>query len=175
MSLASPALISSTARSTPGSSDDWQTPEGLFAALHDEFSFTLDAAATSLSAKVEQHFTPQDDALSLDWGGRGSVVWLNPPYGRGIDRWVAKAYQESRQGAVVVVLLFSRTDTKWWHEYAMRAAEIRFVRGRLKFGLGADVPVASAPAPSCLLVFTPWSDGPPRLASYRQPELQQPR
>jgi phage N-6-adenine-methyltransferase len=169
VSLSAPALVSSTARSTPGARDDWRTPASLFDALDDEFGFTLDAAATQQSAKARRYYTPQDDALTIPWGGRGEVIWLNPPYGRGVERWVGKAYTESRLGAVVVVLLFSRTDTKWWHEFAMRADEVRFIKGRVRFGLADGSPKAHAPAPSCLLVFTPWSAGPPRVATYCQP------
>jgi hypothetical protein len=75
---------------------------------------------------------------------------MNPPYGRGISVWMEKAYNESRQGALVVCLIPSRTDTLWWHNYAMKG-EIRFIKGRIKFG-GHENP---APFPSAVVIFRP--------------------
>ena len=76
-------------------------------------------------------------------------VWCNPPYGREIGKWVEKAYNESLKGAMVVMLLPARTDTKWFHDYIYGKAEIRFVRGRLKFGDSKN----SAPFPSMVVIF----------------------
>lgn len=76
---------------------------------------------------------------------------MNPPYGKEIAKWMKKAYEESLKGATVVCLTFARTDTKWWHDYAMKAAEIRFIKGRVRFE-GAD---SSAPFPSVVIVFRP--------------------
>ena len=84
--------------------------------------------------------------LLEDWVGR---CWMNPPYGRGIGKWVQKAYEESLKGTLVVCLLPSRTDTKWWHDYVMKAKEICFIKGRLKFGGAKN----SAPFPSCVVIF----------------------
>ena len=162
MGLVNPALVSSSATGAPGARDDWQTPSWIFDRLNDDFGFTLDAAALPETAMCSRFLTPQDDALSTGWGGRGSVVWLNPPYGRGVGNWLEKAHLESKKGAVVVVLVFSRTDTRWWHDYAMKASEIRFIRGRLRFLQDGQVKDPS-PAPSCVLVFTPWSSGGPTI------------
>jgi site-specific DNA-methyltransferase (adenine-specific) len=74
---------------------------------------------------------------------------MNPPYGRGIGVWLQKAYESSQQDSTVVCLIPSRTDTKWWHDYVMRASEIRFLKGRLKF----DGHENSAPFPSAIIVF----------------------
>ena len=130
---------------------DWGTPLNLFDAVDREFHFTLDAAASPSNAKVRKFLTAEDDALRCDWfeRGEGGSVWLNPPYGRGIGKWIEKAYKESQKGMAVVCLTFVRSDTKWWHDWAMKAAEVRLVHGRVTFE-GAS---AGAPAPSCLLVF----------------------
>ncbi|MDK2888049.1 MAG: hypothetical protein PWP72_927 [Thermoanaerobacter sp.] len=126
---------------------EWETPQTFFEALNAEFRFTLDVCACPENAKCLRYFTPEQNGLLQPWAPE--TCWMNPPYGREIGRWVEKAYNEARRGAVVVALLPARTDTRWWHRYVMRAAEIRFVKGRLKFG-GTE---NSAPFPSawCLL------------------------
>jgi phage N-6-adenine-methyltransferase len=126
-------------------SDDWETPLWLFAELDREFQFTLDPAATPENAKCRQFFTREDDGLARDWRG---VVFLNPPYGRDVGKWVRKAYYEAKRGATVVCLLPARTDTVWWHRFCLKG-EIRYIKGRLKFG-GA---VNSAPFPSVIVIF----------------------
>jgi phage N-6-adenine-methyltransferase len=126
----------------------WETPPWLFRHLDAEFSFTLDAAASIDNAKCERFFTVEDDALVQDWSGE--VVFLNPPYGRVIGQWIAKAYDEAQAGATVVCLLPARTDTGWWHDYCAKG-EVRFIRGRLKFGNQKG----SAPFPSAVVVFRP--------------------
>jgi len=129
----------------------WETPWPLFNELNKEFQFTLDAAASKENTKCEHYITKEMDSLSQSWNdlSLGGSVWLNPPYGRSIGSWIEKASIESSIGCSVVVLTFCRTDTKWWNRYAMRAAEIRLIPGRIKF-VGAN---SSAPAPSCLLIF----------------------
>ena len=126
--------------------DDWETPQVLFDELDEEFHFTLDAAATVENAKCEKFFTIEEDGLTQDWSG---VVWLNPPYGRGVDKWIAKARNESLRGCTVVILTFSRTDTRWFHDYVYHQAELRFLKGRLKFVGGKY----SSPFPSMLIIF----------------------
>lgn len=79
---------------------------------------------------------------------------MNPPYGRGIGQWMQKAYESAQMGATVVCLVPARTDTAWWHDYAMRG-EVTFIRGRLKFGNAKN----SAPFPSALIVFKPKETG----------------
>jgi len=126
---------------------DWGTPQALFDVLDAEFHFDLDAAASPHNAKCERYIS--EESLSAPWHRFGTHVWLNPPYGREIGKWIQKAYLESVAGACVVCLTFARTDTRWWHRWALRAAEIRLIEGRITFE-GAS---ASAPAPSCLLIF----------------------
>ena len=107
-----------------------------------EFHFTLDPCTSPDNAKCKKFYTYHDNGLSKDWSGE--VVFMNPPFGREIRRWMAKAYRESLNGAVVVCLIPARTDTYWWHEYAMKG-EIRYIRGRIKFeGMKHNAPFPSA-------------------------------
>ena len=144
--------------------DTWTTPKDFFNELNKEFNFTLDAAALKSSAVVPNYLGPDHDygwrrdALTVEWDGAvidwdgvsggGGAVWLNPPYGRQIGKFLAKADNESKKGIVIVCLVPARTDTKWWHDYCIHH-EIRFIRGRLKFGNQKN----SAPFPSALIVM----------------------
>ena len=130
------------------SSDDmtWETPQDTFDKLDTEFGFTLDVCATEATAKCKKYYTPQIDGLSQEWKG---ICWMNPPYGRQISLWLEKAYTESLNGATVVCLIPARTDTRYWHNYCMKASEIRFIKGRLKFGDAVN----SAPFPNAIIVF----------------------
>jgi len=112
----------------------WATPSGVFKDLHKEFSFTLDVCADANNAKCRRYYDIEDDGLVKPWAPY--VCWMNPPYGRGISQWMKKAVDEASKGATVVALIPARTDTKWWHQYAM-LGEIRFLNRRLSFD-GAD-------------------------------------
>lgn len=129
----------------------WRTPPEVFEELNREFGFTLDACATPENALCERYYSPADNAFLRRWEG---VVWCNPPYGREIGEWVCKGRVESFLGATVVMLVPSRTDTAWWHDHVMKG-EIRFLRGRLRFG-GAR---HNAPFPSAVIVFRPPNGG----------------
>ncbi len=129
--------------------DDWATPQEFFDELDAEFDFTLDVCASDSNAKCGLYFTRDDDGLSQTWDTHR--CWMNPPYGREIKGWMRKAYGSSLEGALVVCLVPARTDTAWWHDYAAKATEIRFVRGRLRFGSAKH----SAPFPSAVVVFRP--------------------
>jgi len=128
--------------------DLWETPQWLFDELDREFGFSLDVCAIPENAKCQQFFTADEDGLKQPWSG---TCWMNPPYGETIGLWVHKAWESAQAGALVVCLVPARTDTAWWHDYVMEAAEIRFLRGRLKFG-NAD---NGAPFPSAIVVFRP--------------------
>ena len=127
---------------------EWATPAWLFDALKMEFPFSLDPCSTHENAKCELHFTKEENGLELDWSDH--VVFMNPPYGREIVRWMEKAYESSKQGATVVCLVPARTDTVWWHRFAMRG-EIRLLRGRIRFVGGRN----SAPFPSAIVILRP--------------------
>jgi len=117
-------------------SDNWTTPSEFYLELNNEFHFDFDPCPSN----------PTFDGLSIEWG---HCNFVNPPYGRAIVRWLEKGYSEWKYGNTVVFLVPSRTDTKWWHEYIMKADEIRFIRGRLKFS-GHKNP---APFPSAIAIF----------------------
>ena len=128
-------------------SNDWATPHQTFNELDNEFNFTLDPCASHQNAKCEKYFTKEDDGLSQDWSNE--IVFMNPPYGREIGKWVEKAYRESLKGAVVVCLIPARTDTKYWHNFIFPYAEIRFIKVRLKFGGSKN----AAPFPSAIVIY----------------------
>lgn len=129
-------------------SNEWTTPQYLFDELNEEFNFTLDPCATDENAKCSKYFTIEDDGLSKDWSN--DVVFMNPPYGREIKKWIKKAYEESLNGATVVCLIPARTDTTYWHDFIFdKADDIKFLKGRLKFGNGKN----SAPFPSAIVVY----------------------
>ena len=128
--------------------DLWSTPNDFFDKLNDEFRFTLDPCSTHENAKCYKHFTEEENGLLQDWGNE--VVFCNPPYGRQIKDWVKKSYEESQKGNTTVVMLIpARTDTIYFHEYIYHKAEIRFIKGRLKFGNAKN----SAPFPSMVVIF----------------------
>ncbi len=125
---------------------EWATPQWLFDQLNRDFGFTLDPCATKENAKCSKYFTVAEDGLKRSWDYQ--VVFMNPPYGRVIGDWMRKAWESSQRGATVVCLVPARTDTDWWHRYAMRG-EVRFLKGRLKFGGAKN----SAPFPSAIVIF----------------------
>lgn len=132
----------------------WCTPIAFFNELNSEFNFELDPAATDKSAKCANYYTPADDGLTKDWGGRS--VFCNPPYGKAISDWVRKGYEESQKpGTVVVMLIPARTDTSYYHNYILhgKADEIRFLRGRLKFTDEDGNTKDAAPFPSAVIVW----------------------
>lgn len=129
----------------------WRTPTRLFSELDAEFGgFTLDPCASAPIKPGIQWFGEVDQGLWQPWSGR---IFINPPYGRAIADWMAKVAMERERCEVIVALVPCRTDTAWWHDYAMLADEIRFVRGRLSFeGVEAEKG-HNAPFPSAILVY----------------------
>jgi len=130
---------------------EWSTPQDLFDELDKEFHFELDVCAAAENAKCKKFYTKEDNGLEKPW--MGERCWMNPPYGREISKWIKKAYfsTQERNHGFVVCLLPARTDTKWFHLYIYkkRNVEIRFLKGRLKFGDCKN----SAPFPSMLVIF----------------------
>ena len=126
--------------------DLWETPQNLFDELNSEFHFDIDVCALSENAKCGRYYTPEQDGLSQPWIGN---CWCNPPYGREVGQWVRRAFLASVSGSTVVMLLPARTDTKWFHEYIYNKVEVRFLKGRLKFGNSKN----SAPFPSMIVIF----------------------
>lgn len=139
--------------------DEWATPQDLFDKLDAEFKFELDVCALDSSAKCPTYFTPETDGLAQDW--KKFRCWMNPPYGDAIGDWIRKASEEAAKGATVVCLVKAATDTAWWWDYCLYG-EIRFLRGRLKFGDAK----AGAPFPSALVIF---GEGfPPRVKWWQR-------
>ena len=118
-------------------SDLWETPQDLFDQLNKEFAFTLDVCALPENAKCADYYTPEQDGLKQPWHG---VIWCNPPYGRGVGAWVRRALFAYVAGNTVVMLLPARTDTRWFHDYIYnrKNVEVRFLKGRLRFGRGGE-------------------------------------
>lgn len=147
---------------------DWETPQDFFDKLDEEFKFTLDPCCTKETAKCRGYITKEGlfdkklntlmqsgDGLSLNWHKFSNSIFVNPPYGREIGKWIKKAYEESLKGCVCVCLIPSRTDTAYWHDYCIKG-EIRFIRGRLKFkgkNKAGEWVNNSATFPSAIIIF----------------------
>jgi len=125
----------------------WETPQWLFDELNKEFNFTLDVCADVNTHKCNRYFDIEKDGLKQDW--KNNTCWMNPPYGREMGKWIEKAYKESQNNTKIVALLPARTDTKWFHDYIYGKFEIRFLKGRLKFGKATN----PAPFPSMIVIF----------------------
>lgn len=138
---------------------DWKTPKAIYDTLNTEFNFDFDPSPADNKFDYRRNngqellpfFTdnmedPVTDGLSIEWGYSNFV---NPPYGKELPKWIKKGYEEWQASKTVVFLIPSRTDTRWWHDYVMKADEIRFIKGRLKF----DNHKHNAPFPSAIIVF----------------------
>ena len=141
--------------------DDWGTPDALYDVLDSEFRFCLDASAQQHNSRCARYISPEEDALSLpvgEWHRRSTgmgAVWLNPPYGRDVARWVDRAIAECEAGATVVLLLFASTDTAWWRRLWDAASEVRFLTGRLHFSRHDGTMAGAAPKGSAIVVLLP--------------------
>lgn len=130
--------------------NSWSTPQWLFDKLNGEFSFTLDPCADANTFKCAKYYTENDNGLAQSWNNE--TVFVNPPYGRNLQKhWIKKAYDEWYENNVTTVMLLpARPDVSSWHQYISKAAQIRFLKGRLKFSGHAN----SAPFPSAIVVFS---------------------
>jgi site-specific DNA-methyltransferase (adenine-specific) len=126
--------------------DEWATPQEFYDHLNAEFDFTLDPCCTHENAKCNRHFTDQENGLIQTWAGER--VFCNPPYSQ-MKHWARKCRDEASRAELIVMLVFARTDTAWFHDYVYGDAELRFIRGRLRFGDSKN----SAPAPSMLCIW----------------------
>lgn len=159
---------------------EWRTPAKLFNALDREFGFEWDAAANAINTKTPGYFGPDNpnpdlrDALTIpNWkeaSGGLTRFWLNPPYGRILPAFIAKVVEQVQHDILIVTLIPARTDTKWWWDSVLRATEIRFLKGRLKFsGQG------TAPFPSAVAIFEPDSVGLPHIEWFDPARSRRPR
>jgi site-specific DNA-methyltransferase (adenine-specific) len=145
---------------------DWTTPQNIYDQLDKEFGFSTDVASSEENHKAPKYFTREDSGLDKQWKG---ACFMNPPYNE-MAAWIEKAYEESLHGSTVVALIPSRTDTRYFHDFCMRASEIRFIKGRLKFGNGAN----TAPFPSAIVVFENNHKATPNCMAYEPVEERRP-
>lgn len=138
--------------------DDWGTPQGFFDNLYKEFNFTLDVCADESNYKLQRYFTQEEDGLSKEW--EGETVFCNPPYSKktkskpGQVDWIKKCYEQHiKYGITVVMLIAARTDTIAFHDYILGKAEVRFLKGRLKFEIDRKANKEAAPFPSMVVVY----------------------
>lgn len=122
-------------------SDHWATPAVVYEELNREFKFSFDPCPLNSSV----------DGLKCSWSG---TVFCNPPYSK-IQQFINKGlwHLASREAKLLCYLLPARTDTAWFHDYCLKATEIRFLRGRLKFGNAKS----NAPFPSMVVIFKQWA------------------
>ncbi len=142
-------------------SNEWETPQDLFDKLNEKYHFTLDPCATDYNHKCSKYYTLETNGLNQDWSGE--TVFVNPPYGRSIGKWVQKCYEESLNGTKIVMLIPSRTDTEWFHKYIYNQPNIKieFIQGRLKFinrlfpsyREDGNFKISPAPFPNMLVYF----------------------
>jgi len=154
---------------TKKSKDDWETPDYFYNQLDEIFKFDLDPCANAKNTKCDLYFSKEDDGLSKHWAGH--TVFVNPPFSN-IAEWVKKCYEEGqRYGTTVVMIIPSRTDTKYWHDYVMRAKEIWFCKGRVNFLRDGVKPKAGATFPLCVVIFeriisNVWLEPYPKIRSF---------
>lgn len=132
--------------------DDWETPQYYFDSLNKRFQFTVDAASSESNHKLPRYWTAEDSGLVKPWAGER--VFPNPPYGRQMVEWMRKCYTEwsSGQCQIIVALVPARTDTRWFHNFVYKKADLEFLRGRLRFevcGISKD----AAPFPSMICIY----------------------
>ncbi len=142
-------------------SQNWRTPRFLFDKLNSEFHFEIDAAADDKNHLCPVYFSQENSCFNKNWIDYGKSAFMNPEYGRKIGKFIQKAYEESLKGCHVVCLIPSRTDTRYFVKYCMKAKEIRFIAGRLKFVNSSlpsyredgDFKLSPAPFPSAVVIF----------------------
>ena len=134
-------------------SSEYRTPDWLFGMLDDEFHFDLDAAASAQNAKCRRYYDRAQDGLAQPWAPH--TVFCNPPYGREIKKWVKKAHDETDLGATVVMIIPARTDTSYFHDYILGRAEVRFLRGRIRYLSAEGAEIGNSPFPTAVIIFRP--------------------
>jgi len=128
---------------------DWETPMEVYNPLDLEFGFTLDFCATNENKKHNHFYSEEQNALLQN--PIGEIIFCNPPYGNKIKDFVKKCSELSINNTIVM-LIPARTDTLYFHKYIYNKAEIRFVKGRIKF-IGNQKGSGSAPFPSMIVIF----------------------
>jgi len=160
---------------------EWRTPPELFKMLNDEFVFDVDAASSPENALCDHYWTPDDDALAIDWSrtvirhdGTPPHVFLNPPYGRNVGKWIDKAIEQQGHGCAVVMVVMASTDTKWWEKLWEAASEIRFITGRVRFLDSEGNEQSACPKGTAIVVLRPFARtyAGPRCSLIKKPPGQ---
>lgn len=142
---------------------EWETPQEFFDELNKEFKFVLDPCASRENRKCNFYFSKEFNGLSKSWTEYKSI-FMNPPHTKEIGKWLKKAYETSQLGSTIVCLIQGRSsDTKWWHDYVMKASEIRYIKDRLHFGINKTFNRANIS--SIVVVFRSYCQGPPKICS----------
>jgi phage N-6-adenine-methyltransferase len=137
-------------------SNEWETPLSFYSEQDVKYHFTLDPCCTNDNHLCSKYYTKEDNGLLHTW--KGERVFVNPPYGREIGKWVKKAYEESLEGTLIMLFIPSRTDTKWFHDFILGKADVNFLKGRFKFenrtfpSWRADGNFKKSPAPFPMLL-----------------------
>lgn len=143
----------------------WKTPDIIIKPLDNEFNFNMDLACNEENKICQNGFTEKEDSLLQDWSKY--TGWLNPPFDskRPMKKWVEKAYKDTIEDGVVVALLPVRSNTNWWHDYVMKAKEVRFIKGRPKFINENGELTHGLPQPLSIIVFQK-TDKPTKYSSF---------
>jgi len=151
--------------------DDWQTPKYFYELLNEKFRFTLDPCTDKDNwLDTGKYYTIEDNGLEQDW--KGERVFVNPPFSQIKDKkdrkgWVWKCYNEGiKENTFVVLILPSRTDTKYWHDHIMKANEILFCKGRVNFLLNGEKPENGATFPLAVIIFKKYNLGYPKIKPF---------
>ncbi len=149
---------------TRNTKDNWETPDYFFNLINEEFKFTLDPCATKQNTKCKNFYSQEDNGLKKDW--KGARVFVNPPFSN-IGKWVKKCYEEGiKENTVVVLIIPSRTDTKYWHDYVMKANEIWFCKGRVNFLQNRKKPENGSTFPLSVIIFRSFNLGFPKIKPF---------
>lgn len=126
---------------------EWYTPKWIFEAMDTKFDMDVCHPINTIPyIPASKKYTIKDDGLNQPWIGK---VWMNPPYGKSIDKWLEKFYNHQNG----IALVFARTDTQWFHKYCATADAILFLSGRIKFVDGLGKKSGSPGCGSMLVAF----------------------
>lgn len=149
---------------TPRTIDLWETPMYFFKLLDNEFNFTLDPCASKENRKCKKFYSEETNGLIRDW--KGETAFVNPPFSD-IKEWVRKCYNEGQKDKTTVVMIIpSRTDTKYWHKFVMKAHEIRFCVGRVNFLRNGEKAKNGSAFPLSVVIFKKSNTSSPKISSF---------
>jgi len=165
----------SESKTPPNERDKRSTPAIIFSAIQRELNlkFDIDVCAEKKTTKVDRYWSEEDNALSFGWRDKLShialpVGWMNPPYSSP-KPWCEKAYNESKNGMIVVGLLPDDRSTNWYQEYVEKATTILIPTTRISFNDARGIPQPGNPKGSAIVVWTPFHHGPPAIRYIKLP------